>query len=81
MTHTTACQSCGMPIESGAYCGYCADASGALHGFDETVARMSQFMARQKPGLAPEEVERQTLEYMATMPAWKEHPQLKQRLE
>ena len=30
MTTTSSCDSCGMPIESGRYCGYCTDDSGTL---------------------------------------------------
>lgn len=75
------CQSCGMPIEAGPYCQYCADENGALHGFDETVVRMSQFMKRQTPGITDEKAEAMTLDYMATMPAWRDHPSLTERLK
>jgi hypothetical protein len=68
-----------MPIDSGQYCQYCADESGKLHGFEETVERMSQFMARQEPGLSPKAATAKTLDYMAGMPAWKNHPGLKAR--
>ncbi len=73
------CQSCGMPIETGRYCCHCSDAQGTLHGFDETVARMAQFWRSQDPGLTEETARRKTLAYMATMPAWKDHPRLKGR--
>ena len=43
MTTTSSCDSCGMPIESGRYCGYCTDESGALQSFDERFARMWEF--------------------------------------
>jgi hypothetical protein len=71
------CQSCAMPIESGKYCQYCADEKGNLHSFDESVERMAQFMSRQTPGLSPEDAQKQTLAYMAQMPAWRDHPKLK----
>jgi hypothetical protein len=73
------CQSCGMPIEAGPYCQYCADGSGTLHGFEETVVRMGQFLRRQTPGLSDAETEKRTLDYMASMPAWREHPELQKR--
>lgn len=79
-THNVhACQSCGMPIEAGPYCQYCADQNGTLHGFHETVARMGQFMKRQHPELSDAEAERRTLDYMAGMPAWRAHPELLKR--
>jgi hypothetical protein len=71
------CQSCGMPINTGHYCQYCADSEGKLHGFDETVARMSQFMKRQDAKLTDEAARDQTLAHMAKMPAWQDHPKLK----
>ncbi len=70
------CQSCGMPIEAGPYCQYCADKDGRLHSFDETVVRMSQFMKRQTPGISDEQARTMTLDYMAEMPAWRGHPGL-----
>jgi hypothetical protein len=39
MTTTAACESCGMPIETGRYCGYCTDETGALQSFDERFER------------------------------------------
>jgi hypothetical protein len=48
MTTTPTCESCGMPIETGRYCGHCTDESGQLQSFD----------------------------YMATMPAWRDHPRV-----
>ena len=73
------CQSCGMPIESGSYCRYCADEHGNLQPFEERFERMVQWMLRQKPGLTPAEAHQQTLAYMAGMPAWRDHPQVKAR--
>jgi hypothetical protein len=73
---TTACESCGMPIESGRYCGYCTDETGALQPFDERFERMVAWQARRNPGATRQEIERQTLDYMATMPAWQDHPRV-----
>lgn len=73
------CQSCGMPIEHGPYCQYCADDHGRLHGFQETVRRMSAFWQSRDGSLTSERAEQQTLEHMAQMPAWKDHPELKEK--
>lgn len=71
------CQSCGMPIEVGIYCRYCSDEHGKLHSFEESLERMVQFTLRQKPALSRAEAERQTLNHMASMPAWRDHPKVK----
>ncbi|MCB9564249.1 MAG: hypothetical protein H6709_20370 [Kofleriaceae bacterium] len=75
----TACQSCSMPIESGPYCAYCTDADGHLQPFAERFERMVQWQARRAPDASRAELERQTLDFMATMPAWKDHPELQAR--
>ena len=76
MTTAPACESCGMPIETGRYCGYCTDENGALQSFDERFERMTAWQARRNPGATRQEIERQTLDYMATMPAWQDHPRV-----
>ena len=76
---TTPCESCGMPIESGRYCTYCTDADGVLQPFEERFERMVGWQARRHPEQAREQLESATLEYMATMPAWREHPRVAQR--
>jgi hypothetical protein len=81
MSETHTCQSCGMPIEAGPYCQYCADENGQIHSFDETVVRMSQFMKRETPGVTDDKAVEMTLEYMSQMPAWRDHPQLAERLK
>ncbi len=73
----TQCHSCGMPIEAGIYCQYCTDESGKLQPFEERFERMVQWMSRQKPELSRRDAERQTLAYMAGMPAWRDHPKVK----
>jgi len=73
------CESCGMPIESGPYCAYCVDESGKLQPFDERFERMVQWAQRHEPGLDRAAAEKKTLAYMATMPAWKEHPRVRGR--
>jgi uncharacterized Zn finger protein (UPF0148 family) len=75
MTATT-CESCGMPIETGRYCAYCTDENGELQSFDERFARMVGWQERRNPEQSKEEVEAATLAYMATMPAWRDHPKV-----
>ncbi|MFT3871966.1 MAG: hypothetical protein QM714_04855 [Nocardioides sp.] len=76
MTSTTSCESCDMPIETGRYCGYCTDAEGNLQSFDERFERMVSWQARREPDSTREELEAATLAYMATMPAWQDHPRV-----
>ena len=76
MTHDVTCESCGMPIESGQYCAYCTDADGTLQTFDDRFERMVSWQAGQNPSTPREQVEAETLAYMATMPAWKDHPRV-----
>ena len=71
------CDSCGMPIEAGPYCNHCVDAHGKLQPFDERFERMVQWQMRQKPNLDRAQAEKDTLAYMARMPAWKDHPRVK----
>ena len=70
------CESCGMPIETGHYCEHCTDADGVLQSFDERFARMVDWQARRTPDVPRTDLERTTLEYMAGMPAWRDHPRL-----
>jgi hypothetical protein len=37
---------------------------------------MTSWQARRHPEATRQEIERQTLDYMATMPAWQDHPQV-----
>jgi hypothetical protein len=76
MTATHKCESCGMPIETGRYCDYCTDENGSLQSFDERFARMTSWQERRHPKATREEIERETLDYMATMPAWQDHPRV-----
>lgn len=70
------CESCGMPIESGHYCAHCTDADGNLQSFDERFARMVEWQARRSPDAPRERLEAETLAYMGTMPAWRDHPRI-----
>ena len=76
MSTAQSCESCGMPIETGRYCSYCTDENGALQSFDIRFERMVGWQARRHPGTSRQEIERQTLDYMATMPAWRDHPRV-----
>ena len=79
MTNELSCESCGMPIETGRYCGNCTDETGQLQPFEDRFERMTAWQARRSPDTPREEIERQTLEYMATMPAWRDHPRVASR--
>jgi hypothetical protein len=65
-----------MPIESGAYCKYCVDPQGNLQDFDIRFERMVGWTMRENRKLSREQAEANTLEYMAKMPAWKNHPRV-----
>lgn len=76
MSHTK-CDSCGMPMEAGPYCSYCVDEKGSLQAFEERFERMVQWQAKREPNTSRAELETKTLRYMATMPAWRDHPKVK----
>jgi uncharacterized Zn finger protein (UPF0148 family) len=78
MTATT-CESCGMPLESGRYCAHCTDENGELQAFDERFSRMVAWQERRNPDASRADLERQTLDYMATLPAWRDHPRVTAR--
>ena len=68
------CESCGMPIESGIYCQYCVDDKGNLQDFETRFNRMQEWAL--KKGASKDDARIQTIKYMSTMPAWKNHPEL-----
>ncbi len=72
------CESCGMPIEAGPYCQHCVDASGQLQDFATRFERMVAW--QQRRGSPRAQAEQETIAYMATMPAWKDHPAVLARL-
>ena len=76
MTNQNNCESCGMPIESGRYCPYCTDADGNLQDFDTRFATMVDWQARRNPDASRVQLEADTRAYLATMPAWRNHPKL-----
>jgi hypothetical protein len=65
-----------MTIETGRYCSYCTDGTGALQSFDERFERMVAWQARSKPEASRADIEASTLAYMSTMPAWRDHPRV-----
>ena len=70
------CQSCGMSIDDGTYCEYCADENGELQPFEDRFVKMIQWMVKEDKNLSIEEAETKTKAYMRSMPAWKNHPKL-----
>lgn len=77
MTTQHACESCGMPIDDGTYCEYCSDENGNLQPFEERFERMVQWTMGRGQSHSREQAEADTLAYMATMPAWRDHPTVK----
>ena len=80
MTNQHKCESCGMPIDDGSYCEYCTDENGSLQPFDERFERMVQWTMGRDGSVNREQAEADTLAYMATMPAWADHPKVKAAL-
>jgi hypothetical protein len=79
MSTTSSCESCGNPIESGRYCGHCTDDSGALQSFEQRFDRMAAWQQRRHPSTSKQDIEQQVLDYMATLPAWRDHPRVQAR--
>ena len=73
------CESCGMPIANGSYCTHCLDAHGQLQDFETRFERMVQWAQREDTQLTRTEAEQRTLAYMASMPAWANHPRIQAR--
>jgi hypothetical protein len=55
------------------------ESCGQLQSFDERFDRMVAWQARRNPGASRADLERQMLDYMATMPAWQDHPRVASR--
>lgn len=70
------CDSCGMSIDTGHLCPHCVDGHGELQAFEVRFERMLQWSLREDPTRPRAEAEAATLEYMARMPAWRDHPEL-----
>jgi hypothetical protein len=76
----TNCESCSMPIESGPYCGYCVDSEGKLQPFEDRFAKMVDWQLKRNPKAGRAQAEKETLAFMAKLPAWKENAELRRRL-
>ena len=63
------CESCGMPIEKGKYCQYCAP-NGKLKTMEEVRESWSNFVMKQE-GISKEEALKKVDEAMKKLPAWK----------
>ncbi len=70
------CESCTMPIESGRYCAHCVDDEGQLQDFDTRFERMVQWQLKSHPEQSQADAESATLAFMATTPAWRDHPRV-----
>ena len=55
---------------------HCVDETGALQLFDDRFERMVAWEAGRRPDATRAELEASTLAYMATMPAWRDHPRV-----
>ena len=87
MTATTTCDSCGMPLLEAAdhalgdlanpLCRYCTDDAGRLKPFEERLERTTQWAIRHE-GLERPAAEARARQYLRGMPAWKDHPALRE---
>ena len=77
MTIQHSCGSCGMPIDDGTYCDYCTDEGGQLQPFEERFERMVQWTMSRGEATDRKKADADTLAYMGTMPAWRDHPAIK----
>ena len=76
------CICCGMPMnkknefamgdESKDYCVYCAKEDGSMKSFDEAVEGMAEYMSESEK-IDKNFARKKVLEYMKSMPAWKEN--------
>ena len=71
------CESCGLPIATGPYCGQCVDETGKLQAFEQRFERVVAWQSRLHRQGTREQLVRSALAYMAAMPAWKDHPRIK----
>ena len=76
------CICCGMPMnkkndfamgdESKDYCVYCAKEDGSMKSFDDAVEGMAEYMSESEK-IDKNFARKKVLEYMKSMPAWKEN--------
>lgn len=67
-----------MPIPTGPYCQHCVDETGKLQTFEQRFERMLAWQTRQQPHATRAQLQRGTLAYMAAMPAWQDHPRIRE---
>ena len=67
-----------LTIDAGPYCTYCVGADGKLQPFEDRFERMVQWQQRQEPALDRKGAEAKTRANMQKMPAWKDHPRLRE---
>lgn len=72
----TRCESCGLPVHSYRYCAYCTDANGDLMDFDDRLTSMTEEWQAEHGHLTVEDARQAAREYMASMPAWRNHPRV-----
>ncbi len=70
------CPSCALPIDDGTYCQHCTDDQGNLQVFQERFKCMTQWIQNKETDLTLAQAQQKTRAYMATMPAWQNHPEL-----
>jgi hypothetical protein len=46
---------------------------------EDRFARMAAWQTRRDPAAAQDDIERRVLDYMATLPAWRDHPRVQAR--
>ena len=61
-----------MGDESKDYCVYCAKEDGSMKSFDEAVEGMAEYMSESEK-IDKNFARKKVLEYMKSMPAWKEN--------
>ena len=71
-----ACESCGLPVESGMYCRRCTNENGTLQSFEERLSGLTEFILSRSPGLDRAMAEARARVYMRMMPAWRDRPEL-----
>ncbi len=68
------CESCHAAIEEGHLCARCQDESGQLQDFSDIFDRMVKEAMQEDAQLSRAEAEKAAMGHMASMPAWKGHP-------
>jgi hypothetical protein len=75
----TNCQSCGVSVPKVQICEKCTIESGQLRDFTVMLQRFTNWAIRMDQ-VSPALATQTALNYMKTMPAWQDHPELLARL-